>query len=244
MPTDSGSQFSVIVPVHNEAALLRDAVSSMVDELRQIGPRFELLICENGSTDASLQIARDLAARYEEVVVEHLDVGDYGLALKHAIPRCRHDNIVIFNLDFWSAAFTRDALVRLRGADVVIGSKAMRGATDKRPPLRRLVTRCFNLFLKVVFDFRGTDTHGMKALCRQVVLPINASTASRAWLFDTELVLRAERAGLRIVEIPVEISEMRPPSLGSIAGRVPSVLKGLLRLWKALRVVPNAQRSR
>ncbi|OFW06411.1 MAG: hypothetical protein A3I61_19865 [Acidobacteria bacterium RIFCSPLOWO2_02_FULL_68_18] len=237
--TEPDPLVSVVVPVHNEEELLETTVTRMLAELRQLGRPFELVLCENGSTDHSHDIALNIAARAPEVKVEQLAVGDYGLALKHAIAMCHHELVVIYNLDFWSAAFARTALEALRSADIVLGSKVMPGASDRRPTIRKVITRSFNIFLRLAFGFRGTDTHGMKALRRRQALPLLTSCVSRDWLFDTEFVLRAQRAGFRIHEIPVTVREIRPHSYTSIARRFPGVIVGLVKLWVTLRQAPE-----
>ena len=231
--------FSALVPVFNEAPILEETIGRMAAALRAIGEPFEILICENGSTDASLDIARRLAGQHPEITVEHLDIADYGLALKHGVAACRHELVVIYNLDFWSAPFARDAIARLQSCDMVLGSKVMRGASDERPVVRRLITRSFNAFLRLAYGFRGTDTHGMKAVRKTPCVPIARECVTGGWVFDTEMVLRAERAGLRISEIPVKVEEVRAPSYSSIARRIPRVLAALVSLWRGLRHVPR-----
>src|SRR5438552_3819524 len=84
--------------------------------------------------------------------------------------------------------------------------------------------------LRVAFGFRGTDTHGLKALRKARLEPIAAQCVTDRSLFDTELVLRAERAALRVVEIPVDVREIRQPGWWSIAGRAPEAVWNLIRL--------------
>ena len=80
----------------------------------------------------------------------------------------------------------------------------------------------------------------MKAVRRSTGLPIFSECVTDSWILDTEFVLRAERRGLRIVEIPVEVQEVRAPTYSSIARRVPRVLRNLTTLWSALRRLPHA----
>lgn len=230
-PPGTSLHFSVLIPVHNEAPILEGAVSSAVSAIRELGRPFELVLCENGSLDNSLELAQELARRFSEVRVEHLPIADYGGALRYGLPRCQHEQIVVFNVEFWSATFTRDALVRLASCDLVIGSKSIRGAHDERPLIRRIITRTFNSFLRITFGFHGTETHGMKALRRNTVVPVAEQCVTGGWIFDTELVLRVERAGLVIDEIPVDTKELRQPGSWALLRRVPPVIRALIRLW-------------
>jgi glycosyltransferase involved in cell wall biosynthesis len=207
----------------------------MLEAVERQHLEFEVVLCENGSSDGTCEVADDVARRDGRVRVEHLPEANYGLALKHGLRACRHDAVVIFNIDFWSAEFARAALDALRTSDLVIGSKMMGGSRDERPLLRRLITRAFNSFLRTVFGFLGTDTHGMKALRRSSFGHILDACVTEHWIFDTELVLRGERAGRRITEIPVVVREVRAPSYGSLLKRIPTVLWNLVRLVGALR---------
>ena len=227
--------FSVVVPVYNEARIVTGSIARMLEALEHMAGEFELLICENGSTDDTAALVHRLQRDDPRIRLERLPEPDYGGAMRHGIRACRYDRVVIFNIDFWSIDFTREAVAKLDSHDIVIGSKVMKGSEDRRPWLRRSLTRSFNTMLRGVFGFQGTDTHGMKALRRAAVDRVLAACITSQSIFDTELVLRAERAGLRIVEIPVEVKEIRQPSYWSVIKRLPEVLWNLYKLSRALR---------
>jgi glycosyltransferase involved in cell wall biosynthesis len=227
--------FSVVVPVYNEAPIVHDAVTRMLRDLDPIGADFEMVICENGSTDDTPTLTRALRDVDGRVTVHHSPRPDYGLAMRQGIEACRHDIVVVFNIDFWSAEFAGEAIRRLGSCDLVIGSKVARGADDRRPLFRRIITRGFNGLLQVAFGFRGTDTHGMKAFRRRAVAGIVERCVTSRSIFDTELVLRAEREGLRIVEIPVAVREIRQPSYWAVLRRTPEVAWNLFKLLTVLR---------
>jgi glycosyltransferase involved in cell wall biosynthesis len=226
---------SVILPVHNEAGTVDAAIPEMLKAAERVGVPFEIVVCENGSRDETLAIVERFANAHTAIRVETLQRADYGHALQHGIQVAAYDKIVIFNVDFWSAEFLETALVGLDTHDMVVGSKVM--GTDRRPIVRRIITRSFNWFLRIWFGFRGTDTHGMKAFRRQAAGQLAAECVSKGSTFDTELVLRAEREGLLIVERPVDITEIRPPSYASIVSRIPELFRNLTVMQRALRKV-------
>jgi hypothetical protein len=119
-----------------------------------------------------------------------------------------------------------------------VGSKRAAGSTDTRDPLRKLATWVFSTLLRVVFGLKVSDTHGMKAMRRAAVRDFAEVCFSGQDLFDTELILRVERAGLGTAEIPVEVHELRP-ARSSFLSRVPRTLRGLwtlrIALWKEAR---------
>src|SRR4029079_7420359 len=111
-------------------------------------------------------------------------------------------------------------------ADMVVGSKAAKGASDQRPLVRRGATRVHNKLLWVTLGFRGTDTHGLKAFRRERLLDVVQQCVVDMDVFASELVVRAWRSGLDVVEIPIQLQEKRNPSI-HLFRRVPNVLKNV-----------------
>lgn len=227
---------SVVIPAHNEAELLEATVTEVVLGLETRSLSFEVIVVENGSTDRTGEIADELAGRLQGVRLLRLRQADYGAALRAGLLAATGDTVVNFDADYYDIGFLDRALLVLAGppgAAVVVGSKRALGAEDRRAPLRRLVTLVFALVLRIVFRLGVSDTHGMKALDRAAVAPLAARCRFGQDLFDTELILRAERAGLRTAEIPVAVAERRP-SRSTILSRLPRTLRGLVRLRLAL----------
>jgi glycosyltransferase involved in cell wall biosynthesis len=227
-------QVTILIPAHNEAPIAVASLSRLVDECGALGRPFEVLVCENGSTDGTPDILDRFARSHQAVRVEHLREANYGRALKDGIAHAAGETVVVFNMDFWSIDFATRALSLMPHHDLIIGSKVMTGARDERPILRRLITRGFNAVLRLLFGFDGTDTHGLKAFCRDRVAPMAAACITDRSIFDTELVLRVQRAGLRITEIPVDVRELRQPSYASVAARAPEAVWNVLKLLVAL----------
>ncbi len=230
---------SVVMPAFNEVEFLSTSVKSVVDGLRARRAPFEVLVVENGSTDETLAIAHQIASELPEVRVEHRDEADYGRALRSGLLDAVGEVVVNFDVDYFDLDFLDAAVGQVLAVDgpaIVVGSKRGEGATDTRDPLRKLATGVFGTILRLMFGLRVSDTHGIKAMRRAVVVPYAQVCTFGQDLFDTELILRVERAGLRTAEIPVEVHELRP-ARSSFLSRVPRTLRGLCRLrwalWKA-----------
>ncbi len=236
-PEQEVFHFSVIIPVYNEEALLATAVNDLVTRLNEIPLVHEVILSENGSRDRTLEIARHLAQKHRNVRVLHTDEPNYGRALRRGIEAAAGSLCICDEIDICDVDFHRRAIEILTagGADMVIGSKRHPEARDRRPLLRRVATRVINLMLRVLLGFRGTDTHGLKAFRRKTLAPVVAQCVVEKDLFASELVIRAERAGLRVVEVPLDIAEKRPPSI-NLFRRVPNVLRNLWRLFKVIRL--------
>lgn len=227
---------SIVIPAFNEAEIVTATVGHVVEGLRERGASFEVIVVENGSTDDTAAITRRLTEELAELRTDSLTRPDYGAALRHGLLGARGSTVVNFDMDFYDLGFLEVALDRLASTDspaIVVGSKRAPGAADSRPLVRRLVTRAFVLLLRFGFRLGVSDTHGMKAMRREPVTPIARSCRFGTDLFDTELILRAERAGLLTAEIPVNVREMRPART-SIFRRAPRALVGLVRLRVAL----------
>src|SRR3569832_1092225 len=133
---------------------------------------YEILLSENGSSDGTVRVGEALARRYPQVQLRSLGRPDYGAALKAGILRARGTYVLCDEIDLCDVDFYTRALPLLESdtAELVIGSKAMSGADDRRPLLRRAATKTIYGMLRVLVGFHGTDTHGLKAFRRTALL--------------------------------------------------------------------------
>lgn len=234
--SDGAPLFSLIIPVYNEEELLFGAASELCQHYDEQDAEYELIIAENGSKDRTREIGKELMAAHSTVRVMENDEPNYGLALRRGIEAARGTFIVCDEIDICDIDFHRRALAVLQSdqCDMVIGSKLHEDALDNRPFMRHVATIGINLLLKILLDFKGTDTHGLKAFHRETLLNVVGDCIVDKDLFASELVIRAERSNYRILEIPIEIEEKRAPSI-NLFSRVPNVLKNLGRLVLAIR---------
>ena len=227
---------SVVMPAHNEEGFLGPAVREVVDALRLRNQDFEVVVVENGSTDTTAALARALAEELPEVRALSLPDPDYGGALRYGFLEATGDLVAIFDVDYYDFAFLDAAVAAIEqpdGPDIVVGAKRGVGAVDSRAWPRRTVTTVFSLILRYGFGLKVADTHGIKVVRRAPLKDLAAACRYGTDLFDTELILRAERAGLQVTAIPVTVEEHRP-SRTSILRRIPRTLLGLARLRLAL----------
>lgn len=226
---------SIVIPVYNEEGILREAVTELLEGLPK-DLSFEVIIAENGSKDRTAELAAHLAAERPEVKTFSLGEANYGKALRRGILEARGTWVICEEIDLCDVDFHRRALELLRhgDCDMVVGSKAMRGASDERPLFRRFATRVINGMLWAALDFRGTDTHGLKAFHRETLLPVVQACVIERDLFASELVIRAGRQGLHVVEIPIRLHEKRPPAI-NLVKRVPNVLRGIAKMTYVIR---------
>lgn len=230
-------RLSVVIPVYNEEAILQAAVVDLRQQLIEFGWPFEIILAENGSRDGTVALAQSLAEKYPEVNTFSAGEPNYGKALKEGILRARGEFVVCDEIDLCLMDFYRRSLEVLEHneADLVIGSKTLAGASDERGAYRHAATMFFNGLLRVTLGFKGSDTHGLKAFRRVALLDVVRACLVDKDVFASEMIIRAERTGVRIREIPIRILEKRPPSINLIK-RVPNVLKNVGKLFVAIRI--------
>jgi glycosyltransferase involved in cell wall biosynthesis len=222
---------SVVMPAHDEAAFIGTAVREVAEGMRSRGA-FEIVVVENGSSDDTAEVAKALAEDIPELRVLSLGAPDYGKALRMGFLAAEGEIAAFFDVDYFDLGFLDRAVALIEapgGPTIVVGSKRGEGALDTRPWPRRMVTLVFSTILKVGFGLSVSDTHGMKVLRRQPLIPLAERCRFGTDLFDTELILRAERAGLKSGEVPVVVQELRP-SRSSIAKRIPRTMANLVKL--------------
>ncbi|HEU4406578.1 MAG TPA: glycosyltransferase [Polyangiaceae bacterium] len=230
-------EVSVVIPVYNEAAFLGGAVAELCARLPSLGRTYEIVLAENGSTDATAAIARALARERPALRALSVPGPDYGRALREGILAARGEYVLCDEIDIGDLDFHRRALALLEAgaADFVVGSKLLADSRDERPLFRHAASLVYSGLLRLALGFRGTDTHGLKAFRRDAVGPVVRACRLSRDVFASELVLRAERAGLRVVETPVRLREKRPPSI-RLLKRVPAVLRQVALLAIMLRL--------
>jgi len=223
---------SIIIPVHNEQEILRVSVEDMLRRMDILLPGVHHIVClcENGSEDETLLQAFRLQEEYpDRVVVLQSESADYGLAMRLGFINANGETLFLFDIDYYDLDFLVKARRMLQTCDIVIGSKTHNKSEDSRPWLRRVATWGFVRLLKLLFGLKAGDTHGIKGFRCGAIQDLVRRVRLTQDLFDTELIVRAERAGLVIRELPVHVTEKRP-SHSNVMRRVPRVLRGLLWL--------------
>src|ERR1700733_5827981 len=237
-----GPRISIVIPVYNEQGILHAAIVDVRERLKPFGWSYEIILAENGSKDETVRIAEELAAKYsdpKEGQVRTMSLGEpnYGKALKQGILLARGELVICDEIDLCDTDFHRRAIEILDTgeADLVIGSKLAVGAEDDRPLLRHAASMAYSTMLRIILRFRGTDTHGLKAFRRVALLDTARACLVDKDVFASEFVIRADRGGVDIREIPVHVIEKRPPSI-NLFKRVPNVMKSVAKLTWSIRI--------
>jgi glycosyltransferase involved in cell wall biosynthesis len=226
--------FSVIIPVYNESQTLWWSVKRLLLQLqksKEIVKNFEILLVENGSKDNTWQICEKLKKMSRKIKLVRMDRPSYGLALKNGILMAEHEYVVIFNADFWDVKFLEEAMKLMSSCDLVVGSKTSLAARDKRPWYRQQISYWFNALLRIVFNFPGTDTHGIKLFKKSKIAPLMDTCRTSHELFDTEIVLKAVRRKMVYAEIPITVREIRPTRYNNLK-RIYNTMSDAIKIFK------------
>jgi putative flippase GtrA len=228
----------IVVPVFNEQDSLGPSVRRLHAFLQQDFPfTATITIADNASTDGTWACATGLADELPGVAAIHLDAKGRGRALHRAWTASTARVVAYMDVDLSTDLAALSPLVAplLSGhSDVAIGSRLSRTAHVVRGPKRELISRAYNLLLRTTLRARFSDAQcgfkAMRAECAQALLPHVLDTA---WFFDTELLVLAERSGLRIAEVPVDWVD-DPDSRVDITATAMADLRGVARLARAL----------
>ncbi|MEJ2711225.1 MAG: glycosyltransferase family 2 protein, partial [Anaerolineales bacterium] len=228
----------VVVPVYNEESALESSIRQLHAYLVDEFPLAAVItIADNGSTDGTWQIARRLEVELPLVRVMHLERKGRGLALRSAWSRSQAQVIAYMDVDLSTgldALFPLVAPLLSGHSDMAIGTRLARSAWVDRSTKRELISRSYNtllrLLLRVDFSDAQCDFKAIRADRACALLPL---VENNNWFFDSELLVLAERAGMRIHEVPVDWVEDTDSRVDIRATAIED-LKGMLRLASSL----------
>lgn len=234
---DSGAPvLDVVVPVYNEQAALADSIHRLHRYLHESVPfPARITIADNASVDDTPRIAAELAAELADVRVVRLEQKGRGRALHQVWSQSDAAVLVYMDVDLSTelAAFAPLVAPLISGhSDLAIGTRLARGARVRRGPKREIISRCYNLILKSTLSAGFSDAQcGFKAIRSDVAAQLLPYVEDTGWFFDTELLILAERSGLRIHEVPVDWVD-DPDSRVDIVATAAADLKGIGRLLR------------
>ncbi len=233
----------VVVPCYNEEHVLAASIEKLTSFLERdmAAYQWRVTIADNASTDRTLEVARGLETRYPgRVMALHIPRKGRGGALRKAWMESEADVVSYMDVDLSTEleALPKivDAIVN-RGYDLGTGSRLARGSTVKRSFRREVLSRGYNLLIRLLFRTRFSDAQcGFKVLSRSTVRSVIPLVRNNEWFFDTELLIIAEKSGLRVFDLPVRWDE-DPDTRVNVPRTVMEDIRGLLRLrfngWRA-----------
>ncbi|MGZ4545799.1 MAG: glycosyltransferase [Blastococcus sp.] len=228
----------IVIPVHNEERDLEPCVRRLHAYLTdELGYPFRITVAENASTDGTVEVARRLSAELPGVRVMALAEPGRGRALRTAWLASEAPVLVYMDVDLstdLAALLPLVAPLMTGHSDLAIGTRLARSSRVIRGAKREVISRSYNLLLRGALATRLSDAQcGFKAIRSEVAARLLPLVEDDGWFFDTELLVLAERSGLRIHEVPVDWVD-DPDSRVDIVKTAKADLAGIARLLRAL----------
>ena len=228
----------IVVPVLNEEKILRRSITTLDEYMAKHLPyRYQITIADNGSQDKTLEIAKNLAEKHQSVQVVSLAERGRGRALKRVWQNSSADILAYMDVDLSTSLDDFLPMIQplVAGeAGVAIGSRLTKGSKTTRGVKREFISRCYNNIIKWTSGTKFSDAQcGFKAIRRDVAAKFLPKIKDNEWFFDTELLIKTERAGVPIHEQPVTWIEDTDSRVKIVKTAVDD-LKGLYRVNKEL----------
>ncbi len=232
-------KLNVTIPVFNEVRRLERGIRRLAPLLAEAFTcDYELVIADNASTDGTAGLARQLAAEFPRTRVVRLEAKGRGGALRRVWSTSEAEVCSYMDVDLASDLASFPELVRVVAsgeADLAVGSRLLQKAGTQRSWQREALSRGYNGLLRAAFGVRFSDAQcGFKAVSRRAARTLLPWVENNHWFFDTELLVLAERAGLRIHDLPVRWREDRDSTV-KVLGTIGEDLRGIVRLRSRLR---------
>ncbi len=236
----SPARVDIVVPVFDEQAVLARSIRRLHDHLtREMPFAWRIVIADNASTDQTARIAAALAADLPGVELLALPLKGRGRALRAAWLGSDAEVVCYMDVDLSTdlrALLPLIAPLISGHSDVAIGTRLARGSQVVRGAKRELISRSYNRLLRLTLGARFSDAQcGFKAMRTSAARQLLPSVRDEAWFFDTELLMLAQREGLRIHEVPVDWVD-DPDSRVDIVRTALDDLRGIARLLAAARL--------
>jgi len=215
---------SLVIPVLNEEQILWRNTETIIEYLDETLNDYEIILVENGSRDNTEKIAAELSSQYTKVRTFSLPEPCLGEALKTGVSNAEYEKIVYYPIDLSVNLDFIDSSVKLLDSnDIVIGSKRLQEAKDHRPQTRQIASKGYHQAVKLLFKTNLSDTTCVKAYRRNIAITLMNQIPTRSNVFETEVLLEAQRRKHRIAQIPVIVDD---PRRGRLPLRYKVVSKG------------------
>ncbi|MCX9085281.1 MAG: glycosyltransferase family 2 protein [Candidatus Methanoperedens sp.] len=201
-------EISIVLPAYNEANRIEETVKRTAAALREISPSFEIIIAEDGSKDGTDRICESLANKYD--FVKHLHSNERqgrGRALNRAFNSSKGEILGYIDVDLATdMKHLLELIQSIRdGYDFATGSRMLPQSNVKRPFKRGFASKGFNFLTRLMLDSKLYDHQcGFKSFRRESLFALIDQIKDTHWFWDTELFVRAQRAGYKVKEFPVE----------------------------------------
>ena len=208
--------FSFIIPVYNEGKVLEKNTKRLYKYLKDVKfKKFEILLCDNASTDNTNIIAKNLAKKYSEIRYIFTNKEGFGSGVRVGIKSAKFTILILFPIDLaFHPKYISESIDALcsKNADVVIGSKWHHKSRINRPFFRRIASFSYNALVNIFFRIKIYDTQGAVTFKKTSIMPFLKNLSSNNSFLQTQLMIYSRLNDLKIIEIPVIVDDPRKSS--------------------------------
>jgi glycosyltransferase involved in cell wall biosynthesis len=235
-----GLQVSLVLPAYNEVDYLNPAVEKTIQTLDAFTDSYEIILAEDGSTDGTAERAKELIQKNPCIRHIHRDQRlGRGTALNNAFKQCRGEVFVYMDLDLATKISFLKPLVEaitLEGYDISTGSRMLPQSKAERTFSRSISSKSYNFLVRQMLGSKLRDHQcGFKAFKRDPVLSLLDEVEAKHWFWDTEILVRAQKNGLKVKEIAVEWKSGRGTKVNLFKDSR-NMFRQIIKLWWKLKV--------
>jgi glycosyltransferase involved in cell wall biosynthesis len=240
LTTNEKVQISVVLPAYNEVDYLQPAVEKTIQALKEFAQSYEVIIAEDGSTDGTAERAEELAQKNPGVRHIHREKRlGRGTALNNAFKQSRGEALVYMDLDLATDLKYLKPLVEaitVEGYDFATGSRLMKESRAERTFSRGFSSKTYNFLVRHMLGSKLHDHQcGFKAFKREPLMSLIDKVEATHWFWDTEILVRAHRAGFKIKEIPVEWKSGKDTKVNLFKDSW-NMFRQIMSLWWKLKI--------
>ena len=229
-------EISVVLPAHNEAERIEDAVSQTKKALAEFTSSYEIIIAEDGSTDGTAEIASRIEVKNSFVKHIHSEARlGRGKALNHAFKLAKGEILAYLDVDLSTDMRHLKPLIEAikeEKYDFATGSRMLKESEVKRSFKRAAMSRVFNSLVRYILKSRIRDHQcGFKSFRKDALMHILNEIKDEHWFWDTEMLVRAQMKSYKIKEIPVRWKDK-----GGAGTKVKSFSDGIAMFYKIMKL--------
>ena len=234
-------KYSIVIPAYNESARIPATLEAVVACIRERGWAAEVIVVNDGSSDATAEVVRDFAANAPEVrLIENPGNRGKGYSVRNGMLQALGEVVMFTDSDLSAPIEEAERLFAAiaEGADIAIGSRWLeKGRQTHRQPLyRQFFGRCFNAVTRAVMGLHFADTQcGFKAFTRAAAQTVFQLQTIERWGFDPEILFIALKRGFRIVEVPVSWAHDERTRMSYLKDGIKMLEEIAIIRWNAFR---------
>jgi glycosyltransferase involved in cell wall biosynthesis len=234
---------SFVIPVYNEEKIITKSLSTFISFLKSKKiQKYEIILINDGSTDNTKKIIETFKEKHKKIkLISYKKNKGRGFAIKQSINHVNFENIIFIDMDIpvtTNLNIINQMIVKLKKNHIVIGSRFLQKSKIERRPLRSLISVIYRkIFFKICFpkiQLSDIDV-GIKGFQKKTFYKLNKKTKNNRWSWDSEIILRAVKLNLKIIEIPIIWKETKHSNLNISSASIDQFF-GLLKIKKMLKM--------